>query len=213
MVSWPKNSCAWANGWSLLLWFEDLLYASGPENEWQKCIHLHITDPVLLNLSKINISPLVCLFIYGKSLIFLCKRTCKWVTSMLHKSPTWTPGRNATIHMEPLIKVVEGHSKWKYICMTLFWHLALELVGMRKWFPKNGDSPESQDEINLWVKSAADLWCCSNISKYEQISWKCSSLEEKTLWTYSHDIICWDKKHQEISSLTIRKDITFGSFF
>ena len=85
-----------------------------------------------------------------------------------------------------LIEVVEGRSKWKYICMTLLWHLALELVGMRRWFPKNGDSPESQDEINLWVKSAADLWCCSNISKYEQISWKCSSLEGKTLWTYSH---------------------------
>ena len=113
--------------------------------------------------------------------IFLCKRTCKWVTSMLHKSPTWTPGWNATIHMAPLIGVVEGHSNWKYICMTLLWHLALELVGMRRWFPKNGDSPESQDEINLWVKSAADLWCCSNISKYEQISWKCSSLEEKNI--------------------------------
>ena len=110
-----------------------------------------------------------------------------------------------------LIEVVEGRSKWKYICMTLLWHLALELVGMRRWFPKNGDSPESQDEINLWVKSAADLWCCSNISKYEQISWKYSSLEEKTMWTYSHDMICWDRKHQEISCLTTL-DIIFWSF-
>ena len=115
MVSWPKKSCARANGWSLILCFEDLLYASGPENEWQKCVNLHITDPMLLYLSKMNIYHLVCLvFFYVKSLIFLCKRTCKWVTSMLHKSPRWTPGRNETIQMAPF-----DWSCWKTFKMKI----------------------------------------------------------------------------------------------
>ena len=66
--------------------------------------------------------------------IFLCKRSCKWVTSMSHKSLTWTPGRQHRLItlLQPGHHIEDFKKQTKKIgTKHLAWCLSLSIT--RKW--------------------------------------------------------------------------------
>ena len=216
MVSWPKNSCAlgkWLKSYTLV-WGSSLCKRTW---KWvtKVCQFAYNRPRAIVFKQNEYISPSLSWFFY-----LMVKASSSYASELAnewHQCSTKVQhghlGETQLFiwhHWLELLKdiQIENTSVWHYFDI-----LPWILLGWEDDFPKMETALKAKMKSTCGsnrplIFDAVPIF--QNTNKYHGNvhHWK-----KKTLWAYSHDIICWDKKHQEISSLTIRKDITFGRFF